>query len=538
MEMIAIQFPARRYHATPWDAHVNEGRIEWPPSPWRLIRSFLAVGYNKLGWSDSPSDSAAKLLIKLSSILPSYSLPKATECHTRHYMPTSDKTAKVFDAFLRFPNPEAELLVRFDVVLEQDERQTLADLVEGLAYLGRAESWAEARLLLQDEATKMDATVAWCLPNATGDGRPVRLLSALPIDEFDTWRSNEIKDAADALEIAERRKVEANGKTLSPAVAKKVRLKAEANYPRDLISAMQLETAIWQSQGWPQPPGSRWVSYRLADTLLEERPLATRSISKRTERFQAVLLAVDGEGKKGTVRPLMKRALPLMELLHSESIRKATREFEFGNLPDLSGKDNDGSILRGHQHASWLPLSLYGQERIDHVLVVCRSGFSPQAITTLSSIRWAYSKDIDHLAINVAGMGTVEDIVNQLSQVSKCREIGLQPLRESCLWVSRTPLVFRKFVHTHGKKSPEGQIREELEQRGFDSPVRVRIWTSNELVESNLKGYVLTRKPGKQQPPYRASWGATIEFPKPQQGPISLGYASHFGLGSFQSDER
>ena len=32
--MVAIEFRFlnRRYHATPWGHHVNEGAVEWPPS--------------------------------------------------------------------------------------------------------------------------------------------------------------------------------------------------------------------------------------------------------------------------------------------------------------------------------------------------------------------------------------------------------------------------------------------------------------------------------------------------------------------------
>jgi len=28
---IKLNFPAGRYHATPWGRHVNEGVAEWPP---------------------------------------------------------------------------------------------------------------------------------------------------------------------------------------------------------------------------------------------------------------------------------------------------------------------------------------------------------------------------------------------------------------------------------------------------------------------------------------------------------------------------
>ena len=48
--MLAIRFlfPAGRYHATPWGRHVNEADVEWPPSPWRLLRALIATWHRKL----------------------------------------------------------------------------------------------------------------------------------------------------------------------------------------------------------------------------------------------------------------------------------------------------------------------------------------------------------------------------------------------------------------------------------------------------------------------------------------------------------
>ena len=42
MIALSVRFIAGRYHATPWGHHVNEGLIEWPPSPWRILRALLA----------------------------------------------------------------------------------------------------------------------------------------------------------------------------------------------------------------------------------------------------------------------------------------------------------------------------------------------------------------------------------------------------------------------------------------------------------------------------------------------------------------
>src|SRR5690606_15980622 len=85
---VKLTFPGRRYHATPWSHHVNEGLIEWPPSPWRVLRALIATGYSKLHWpAGSPPQVAVTLIEKLSSVLPRYRLPKAVGTHSRHYMP-------------------------------------------------------------------------------------------------------------------------------------------------------------------------------------------------------------------------------------------------------------------------------------------------------------------------------------------------------------------------------------------------------------------------------------------------------------------
>lgn len=140
-------------------------------------------------------------------------------------------------------------------------------------------------------------------------------------------------------------------------------------------------------------------------SALATQPLATNTARPRPEEFPAVLLAIDTDNKYGTVRPLLTQTLPLMELLHGESIRKATRELDFGNICELTGKDDDGLVMYGYRHAHWLPLSLLGRECIDHVLVWCKQGFSIRAIATLSSIRYVFADDIDRLSINLAGMG-------------------------------------------------------------------------------------------------------------------------------------
>src|SRR5207249_353756 len=99
-----LRFPAGRFHATRWGHHVNEGTVEWPPSPWRLLRSLIATRYLKSGAEVSEMTFRA-LIATLAAQLPNYYLPKATTGHTRHYMPVvegrNEKKTKVFDTFLQ-----------------------------------------------------------------------------------------------------------------------------------------------------------------------------------------------------------------------------------------------------------------------------------------------------------------------------------------------------------------------------------------------------------------------------------------------------
>ncbi|MCC9656848.1 type I-G CRISPR-associated protein Csb2 [Rhodopirellula halodulae] len=536
MVVISIEFVARRYHATPWGAHVNEGQIEWPPCPWRILRALIAVGYNKLGWSDGLPTTAKTLFEKLSQSAPAYSLPATwTETHTRHYMPVRDgkaeKKAKVFDAYLRFHEPNSELLVRFDVQLDSDERTALQQLVEALAYLGRAESWVEASLLSDREAKEQNETQEWCLPATDSTNDRTQLLSPVEADQYHEWREAAVATAGDRAERDAVRAAESKSKKASSATIKKARNKAAAQYPADLFTALQTDNSSWQSAGWPRPPGSHWVDYERPQPAAFSIATSFQANPNSLTSTDTLLLAIDGEGKQGNVRPLMKRALPLMELLHAEAVRQ-TDKLDLGYLPEITGTTADGRPLTGsHNHAHWLPISLFGRGQIDHVLVYAPGKFSEYAIQAVSNIRWAYAKGIKRLSVNLVGEGTLPELINSLP----AQHQHAFPHYGGQVFESVTPMVLRKYL-SRGKKSVEGQIREELLERGFSEPESIEVWSDQRMVERSLKGHVLQRKKGKPQPRFARSWAATIRFATPQEvAPLSLGYASHFGLGMFRS---
>src|SRR5260370_35898748 len=121
MPTVLLRFPAGRYHATPWGHHVNEGLVEWPPSPWRLLRSLIACGYPTQGWTEV-SPIGRTLIESLAATLPRYRLPPASLAHSRHFMPIGvlengrEKTTLVFDAWADVG--DGALAVRWDCSLD------------------------------------------------------------------------------------------------------------------------------------------------------------------------------------------------------------------------------------------------------------------------------------------------------------------------------------------------------------------------------------------------------------------------------------
>ncbi len=558
MFAVEIKFTARQYHATPWDAHTNEGRVEWPPCPWRIARALVAVGYSKLNWHGDIPDVAKSLLTSICNVTPKFILPNSAETHTRHYMPVREgknqKTVKIIDSFLRIANDDDPLWVIYECELEDPERKLLNELIDGLAYLGRAESWVEARLL---ESVEMKSLLGDSDPKSSSSGKQfkwstvtdttstgttpdtthgtVRLLAPCVPRVFDTWRQQAIDSAVEAkLEIAR-----GESGDLKEAAQKKIIKKVVQPYPADMFEALKADNIVWQKNGWPHPPGSRWVDYSLPPNLFQTTLAISKRLNSSSEPPKAILLSIDGAGESGNVRPLLQRSLPLMEMLHAYAINLAAKRAEPGsNLPSvITGKDHYNKPLKGsHNHAHWIPLSLYGKGQIDHVLVFSNSGFCTPSREAISAITHGYAKGISKLAINVVGVGSISDVYRELSAVGGLFETSTSVLKSGTVFESFTPLVLRKYLSNRGKKTCEGQIREELKERGIQDPLRIETISSSQMVERKLKGFILRRKSGKPQPMAERSWAFRIHFAEPVINvPITLGYGSHFGLGLFHA---
>ena len=535
MIAIAFYFPGRSYHATPWGSHVNEGAVEWPPSPWRIIRALLAVGFNKLAWPDVAElpKQASPLIETLSQALPAYHLPPATPAHTRHYMPViegkNEKRVKIFDAFLRVIDDQP-LLVAYDIQLESEQRELLADLLEKMTYLGRAESWITAKLLSPENTPTQGQITSpdWCLPSENSLSIPetqlVPLIAPISSSEYDEWRTRQLYET-----LSQKKLQRADeGKKLTP----RDKAKLETDFPKDLPHALCTDTSVLQKSGWSQPPGSRRVWYRRGANALNPKPLSVVMSRIETQPVSAALLSLQSDTVRGNLLPLMGRAVPQAELLHKAILRHMAALD--ADCPVLRGTDSSGAPLAGHGHIRFFPLDLDEDGRIDHMLLTARSGFNAQAQTAIRHVRRTWSKGIDSdILVRCVGLGSLGLFFNNI-----CTRIGTPPsiLGSGHVWESVTPLILPRFTkkRTH---TWEDQIRAELNSHHWPQPERVESLSRDELVQRGFFRFVRKRSDGKPQPPSTTPHGVRIVFSEVQNacsnGPLALGYASHWGLGLF-----
>lgn len=533
MPTLRMRFPAGRYHATPWGHHVNEGQIEWPPSPWRLLRALISTGFCTQHWNEIPP-TAARLIEKLAGALPSYRLPAATAAHSRHYMPLGalergrEKTTLVFDTWADTGNDSLE--VHWECALSEDETMQLRQLAEVIGYLGRGESWVEAELVPDDADREFDA-----FPHHD-DFRPgpqweqISLMAAIPAGQYARWQSKAIEAALAGLPLPEA------GKKPSAKLAKQ-RADALAPYPTGLFDCLTRDTAWWKGLGWSQPPGSRRVIYwRRSDALQVGVPQQSRPPA--IKRVTMMLLALTTPSGSRSALPSCARTLPQAELFHRAIVGRVALG-ERVDCPELTGRDASGQPLRNHhRHAHVLPVDLDGDGRLDHIIVYAPMGLGAAAQRAIRTLRRTWTKGgVGDLQVALAGSGSLETLRALRAPLDVRINELLGPLHGGHVWVSATPFVPPRFLKRRGANTLNGQINSELITRGLPPAERIEE-LSREPDALALRHYVRRRQRGGGPPAMDVGYALRLQFAQPISGPLTLGYASHFGLGLFVSEMR
>lgn len=533
MTTISIQFLTGRFHATQWGRHVNEGVPEWPPSPWRILRSLIATWKAKC--PDLDDQLAENILRKLAD-LPDFGLPQATVSHTRHYMPWDKNyaghTTLVFDTFVATPKSCEVLVCWPEAQFSEAERCALADWLESVGYLGRAESWCEIKLLGEEESERRLPEIN-CRQLGTRspdkDAEIVRVLCPDPASAFAS--TNTPKTTVTT----------GKGKTKEQTVT--------PHYDPDWHICG--ETLWLHAEKWAEAPGSRWVRYSRPKDCFKVSA-APRRTSKPLFRPQVIRFALDS-----AVLPLVTETLAVAEaarrnLMGILGAKTERRDGVRGKSSVFAGKTSNGEVRTNHDHAFYLPTDEDGDGRLDHLTLFSQEGFGTNELAALNSLRQIKSRDRARsghpLGVVLLGTGMLD------------AEFPKGPTVISSVWKSATPYLSHRHPKTRGSKK---DLTEELASHAIFTEARLREDIGRLLERrDDLKGISLDqieitpcvdengvfRLGARKNRPiefqrFRQKHGDDggkrmcgafiITFPREVRGPVALGHSCHFGMGLF-----
>lgn len=533
--MIAFEFtfPGGRYHATPWNRHVNEADVAWPPEPVRVLRALIATWWRK-GDHDVFSKAMLDGLIDtLASEPPVFQLPEAVHTHIRAFMPIRKNEKRlILDGFLKI-RPHDPLVVAWpDTTLEPDQEALASHLLERLGYLGRAESWVQAGLA-PNWLGEFNAA-----PRIPGE-TPSRGSAAVNVMATRTpsgWRDERARqiEAASAMKGAEARRV------LSAL-------------PERLCEAIAVDTSEWQAAGWSIPPALRYLTYDRP----EIGPLPTTRTPTRLTRDP---LKAPGHPEvarfllAGRPRPRVEDSLRIGEVLRHALMSRCP---EGVVPPELSGRDTHGPLRDDplHAHAFYLSEDADGDGEIDHLVVYSRIGFSDTARQALDRLTLLYI-DKSRARLTMAGVdadaeanGGRKEWRVALDQLGPHDDIrGSRLLDRAQIWASATP--FLKSRHDHVTTFDfEAQVESyaiaflrewQLRRPGEPAPKIEAIRQKGQGKfgigprERSPLHFARTRSRGRggSQPD---TMGASLKliFDVDVKGPLVFGKHAHFGMGLF-----
>jgi CRISPR-associated protein Csb2 len=357
---LALEFPWQRYHANPWGRHPNEAVVEWPPSPWRLLRAIVATWKERLPGID---EAVMHDLLDALAVPPAYALPPYVEAESRHYYPDVEYSQdKAIDAFVVVP-AGAALVVVWDAVLESHQEQALDVIAMSMPYLGRAESLCSGRLLPPEEAEQVRRDVnSEPVPDDVPLGEGVRAVRLLVPDR-----------------------------------------------PIDL-DALILRPSEVRSRKLLDPPGASRLRYVVPQPSQGSRPTRVRSVKPRPNAVRFALT--------GSAPPPRSAAVAVADIM-----RRACMSW-YGTLHDgtasevLSGKGADGRPRSGHRHAHYLAYSRGTHPRLQTLVVWAPEGFAPGDLAALEAVHalrgHAYVPDFRECEVGVEAIGAVDRVAPEL----------------------------------------------------------------------------------------------------------------------------
>jgi CRISPR-associated protein Csb2 len=184
----------------------------------------------------------------------------------------------------------------------------------------------------------------------------------------------------------------------------------------------------------------------------------------------------------------------------------------------FSGKDRDGVPLRDHSHVSILPLDEDRDGFIDAVVIVGASPFDALELRALDRIRPVPRRNGHALVLTPVQYGSRAEL-----------------LRATTVVESHTPFAPSRHwrLARDGEETPWLASQITLEAARRKLPLVTGIVRTAPPVYTRRRARWLDFQRSRKDDAPQPAYGLRLEFSEPVLAPLSLGYASHFGLGCF-----
>jgi CRISPR-associated protein Csb2 len=490
MLVLRVQFLTGRFHATPWGHHVNSGAVEWPPSPWRVLR---AIASAELRVQQPERELVAGIVRKLAQELPVFYSPAVAVGHWRAYMPDPrprESPNLVHDTFISLASREHPLYIVWPTaVLTPLERAGLSRAVRRLRYLGRSESLAAVSVEGEVPLPPPHTYPVESREPALGESS-VRLLAPLP-----TATLADVVMSTDEMRGARRRREPPNTQMV-PYVHPPQLFRGNLSLPRPAQQKGTVTSVVA-------------VRYQLAGSVLP----SMWDTAVVGQRFRQATGSVYGQYNASEQSPL------------------------------LSGHQGSAT-RRGHGHAHFLPVfDPHGLRRIQQMVVWAPDGFTTSDLTALSNTRvLQFREDQGGMRVHLVLVGTyTEDEMHAATEIPMTRT--------ATVWTSSTPFFPSRHPHRRGsaygsyaKDGPEDEVQRELHRRRLPGAQVVRVaddGTALRFKRPAMHRTIAAPGAGGNRPrPYAAPpVHLRIVFERPVSGPVVLGQWAHLGLGMFEPEE-
>lgn len=484
--VIRVSLLSGRYHAHPWgQAQHAMGGPEWPPSPWRLLRTIAACWFEA---SEPPcsAEEREELLNALGCAgAPRIWIPKASFSELPYYQPVTKEVREVnsrvlhFDHFAVVADPDVYFV--FDVSLAEKQCLFLSRILSIARYFGRAESRASFELV-DPGSVKADAHHE-VRPAGERQHRieTIRRTVLVTTKEFEASNLWQVHQASGSGE----------------------------DHPRHLVEALIAARKRI-------PNGTTWVQYELPrEALVHELP-------RRNPRPRSASMQPAAE----VVFRLFRRVpIPVLNtvMLARDFRDQAVRAFEQATgrrCVLLSGRDDNGNVARGNRHAYYLPQPVRSGGLLERLVVRLPGGENGVEQEILDAL----------LSVTQLLRGHTYPVLVVAEEV---RAGPTAPSASS--WHSVTPFLapLRHRVQREWT-DPAQQVRRAI-KTCVDLTPELKSVDCNRIVSVLSHLYNATASHGRRHHRFtrRGAIACRLEFLDAVELPVAIGADAHFGLGQF-----